>query len=426
MSVERAEESVQRERCLSAGSVEAMDRDELLTLLTPDAMRLLDELPPLVEGHDVVALVSRLRAEGHSPELVAAVLTQANFRRKAAAKFGPFAARMLFTDAGLQQATRLQVAAHHAARFRATGVTKIADLGCGIGADSMAFATLGFDVRSLDADEVTAAIATHNLAVFPNAEVFHGTAEAFALEEGEAAWLDPARRHTERSRDRRSHNPADWSPSLDFAFGLGDDRPIGVKLGPGIPHEALPSDGEAQWVSVGGDVVEATVWRGGAEREGVGRSALLLPRGEGPAHELTASGPAPDAELGPLGEYLHEPDGAVIRAELIGLVAAELEGRMISPSIAWITNDSPATSPFVQSFRVLEELPLDAAKLKRELRSRGIGRVEIKKRGVDVDPAAFRQRLQPKGDGEATLILTRIGERRRAILAERTTPVSAA
>lgn len=425
MSVERADHCVQRERPLSAGSVEVMDREELLTLLTPEAMRLLDELPPLTEGHDLVTLVSRLRTDGHSSALVAAVLAQANFRRKAATKFGPFADRMLFTDAGLQQATRLQVAAHHAARFRDAEVTAIADLGCGIGADSMAFATLGFEVRALDADEVTAAIATHNLVIFPNASVHHGTAESFTLRDDEAAWLDPARRNTERSRDRRSHDPADWSPSLDFAFGLGEVRPIGVKLGPGIPHEALPDDGEAQWVSVGGDVVEATVWRGGTEREGVRRSALLLPRGEGAAHELTASGPAPDAEVGTLGAYLHEPDGAVIRAELIGLVAAQLDGRMISPSIAWITSDSEVSSPFVQSFRVIAELPLDAPKLKRELRARNIGRVEIKKRGVDVDPAAFRQRLQPKGDGEATLILTRLGERRRAILAERVTPASA-
>lgn len=425
MSVERADHCVQRERPLSAGSVEVMDREELLTLLTPEAMRLLDELPPLTEGHDLVTLVSRLRTDGHSSALVAAVLAQANFRRKAATKFGPFADRMLFTDAGLQQATRLQVAAHHAARFRDAEVTAIADLGCGIGADSMAFATLGFEVRALDADEVTAAIATHNLVIFPNASVHHGTAESFTLRDDEAAWLDPARRNTERSRDRRSHDPADWSPSLDVAFGLGEVRPIGVKLGPGIPHEALPDDGEAQWVSVGGDVVEATVWRGGTEREGVRRSALLLPRGEGAAHELTASGPAPDAEVGTLGAYLHEPDGAVIRAELIGLVAAQLDGRMISPSIAWITSDSEVSSPFVQSFRVIAELPLDAPKLKRELRARNIGRVEIKKRGVDVDPAAFRQRLQPKGDGEATLILTRLGERRRAILAERVTPASA-
>ncbi|CAG7844147.1 hypothetical protein USB125703_00372 [Pseudoclavibacter triregionum] len=401
-----------------AASVGEVDRDELLTLLTPESMRLLGELGPLDAKADILRLVARLRGEGHPPERVAAVVAQAALRRKASAKLGPFAERMLFTEAGLQQATRLRVAAHHAERFRAAGVTRIADLGCGIGADAMAFASLGFDVRAVDADEATAAIAAHNLAIFPNARVEHARAEEVALEDGEAAWLDPARRAEGRGgQARRSWDPADWMPSLDFAFGLGDARPLGVKLGPGVPHEALPADGEAQWVSEQGEVVEATVWRGATAREGVGRSALVLGRGR--ADELAAPGPAADAELGELGEYLHEPDGAVIRAELIGLLAERLGARMLAPEIAWMTSDAPADSPFAASFRVREVLPLDAAKLKRAMRERGIGTLEIKKRGVDVDPAELRKRLALRGDGSATLVLTRIGDRRRAILADR-------
>ena len=46
-------------------------------------------------------------------------------------------------------------------------------------------------------------------------------------------------------------------------------------------------------------------------------------------------------------------------------------------------------------------------------------RLEIKKRGVDVDPAQFRRKLELRGDAEATLILTRIGAKRVAILADR-------
>lgn len=404
-------------RAVFAGSVERVERDELLALLTPEAMRLLDGLPPLDAKADIVRLVSRLRAEGHEARLVAAVVGQAALRRRAEAKLGPFASRMLFTEQGLQQATRLQVAAHHAERFRAAGVTAVADLGCGIGADAMALASLGFDVLAVDADEVTAAVAAHNLAPFSNARVVHARVEEVELAPGAGAWLDPARRETSGGRTVRRHDPADWSPSLDFAFGLADERPTGVKLGPAIPHEALPEDGEAQWVSVGGEVVEAAVWRGAVARPGVGRSALVL--GRGGAAELAAEGPAPDAPVGELGSWLHEPDGAVIRAELIGRLAEQLGARMIAPQIAWMTSDEPARSPFAASFRVEEVLPLDEAKLRRALRDRSIGRLEIKKRGVDIDPAAFRRKLAPKGDGEATLILTRIGERRRAILAAR-------
>src|SRR5690606_22081237 len=117
-----------------------MRPEELRVLLSREGLQLLDELPPYESAADVVAIVSRLRAAGHAPELVAAVLTQAKLRGRARAKFGAFAGRMLFTEAGLEQATRLSVAAQHAGRFARAGVARVADLGCGIGGDAMAFA----------------------------------------------------------------------------------------------------------------------------------------------------------------------------------------------------------------------------------------------------------------------------------------------
>jgi len=121
----------------------------------------------------------------------------------------------------------------------------------------------------------------------------------------------------------------------------------------------------------------------------------------------------------PLGAFLHEPDGAVIRARLIGDVARSLDAGTLDERIAYLTSDEPVTSPFVQSFRVREQLPADEKKLARALRERGIGTLEIKKRGVDVDPAQLRTRLKLKGDASATLLLTRIGDKRTAILADR-------
>ena len=420
-----------------------MDRDELLALLTPEAMTLLDEFAGLDTAKDVVGAVTALRRAGADARTSAAVLEQLRLRRRARAKLGSFAERMLFTADGLAQATRLDVAARHAQRFRDAGVRRIADLGCGIGADAMAFAALGFEVVAVERDEVTAAIAAHNLAVFPNATVVHASAEEFDLDGFDGVWLDPARRTaregaTERGASRRLADPADWSPSLDFAFGLAPERAVGVKLGPAIDHELLPGHGEAQWVAVQGELVEYGVWLGAAARPGVRRSALVIgpagPDGRGRADELTATTPvaeAKDAAVGPLGGWLHEPSPAVIRGRFIGRLAQQLDGRMIAPGIAWITTDGPAPTPFAQSFEVLEVLKLDAGALKKELRSRGIGALEIKVRGVDLDPAEFRKRLALRGDESTTLICTRLadggGERRVAILARRAqrTPAAA-
>ncbi|MDL9979080.1 class I SAM-dependent methyltransferase [Microbacterium sp. ASV49] len=393
-----------------------MEMSELRALLTPEGLALLDETRA-AGIPDVARAVSRLRAAGHSADLVSAVVGQARLREKAVAKFGPFASRMLFTRAGLEQATRLEVSARHAGRFRSAGLQSVADLGCGIGGDSLGFAGIGLRVHAVDADEVTAAIAAYNLAPFGDAvSVAHGRAEDADLSGVDAAWLDPARRtagHTETSRV----SAADYTPSLDWAFDLAGRLPTGVKLGPAFDRDLIPQDVEAQWIGVDGSTIELVLWSRELARPGVRRAALVV-RGAA-AHELTAQEDAADEPERELGAFVHEPDGAVIRARLIGDVARSLQAGMVAPGIAYLTGDAALTSPFVSSFRVRETLPADVRGLARALKERGIGRLEIKKRGVDVDPAKLRTSLKLKGDEEATLILTRVGGKHLAILADR-------
>jgi hypothetical protein len=390
---------------------------ELTALLTPDGLRLLDGLDPVESTADVARTVSRLRAAGHSPELVSAIVGQSRLRVKARAKFGDFADRMLFTRAGLEQATRLAVAARHAGRFRAAGIDAVADLGCGIGGDALGFAALGIRVSAIDADEVTAAIAAYNLAPFGDAvSVRQGLAEEADLSGVGGVWLDPARRtsgHSETARVR----PEDYSPPLDWAFDLAGRIPTGIKLGPGLDRTMIPDDVEAQWVSADGSTVELVLWSGALARDGVRRAALVM-RGDD-AWELTSGADADDEAVRPLGAFVHEPDGAVIRARLIGEVARALEAGMLADQIAYLTSDAALTSPFVASFRVRDVLPAEPRALGRALRERGIGRLEIKKRGVDIDPATFRTALKLRGEGSATLLMTRVGSKRLAILADR-------
>jgi len=390
-----------------------METPELMELLSAEGLRLLDSLPPYESKDDVVRSVAALRKAGHSPGLVAAVLSQSKLRAKAAAKFGPFAERMLFTEAGLEQATRLQVAAQHAGRFQRAGVKWVADLGCGIGADALAIAALDLEVTAVERDEVTAAIASFNLAPWSNARVEHADVTEFDLAGVDGVYLDPARRNA----SRRLSNPADWSPSLDFAFGLAERLPTGVKLGPGIDRDLIPANSEAQWISVGHETLEVGVWFGALARPGIRRAALVI--GEQGVAELSGADDSEDAELGSLGEYLYEPDGSVIRARLIGDLARSLGARMIDPTIAYFSTDVRHESPFATRFRVLETFPFDERLLKKELASRRIGSLEIKKRGMDVDPAELRKKLSLKGAASATLILTRVAGKRVALLASR-------
>lgn len=394
-----------------------MDRAELVELLSPEGLRLLDSLPEWDSKADIVRTVAELRRQGHPPGLVATVLSQSKLRARARVKFGEFASRMLFTEAGLEQATRLKVAALHAGRFARAGIGHVADLGCGIGGDALAFAAIDLEVTVADADEITAAIAAYNLTPFPKVRVLHARAEEVALGGIGGAWLDPARRTTTGGTTRRLADAADYSPGLDFSFGLADRMAVGVKLGPGTDRRVIPAGAEAQWVSVDGDVVELAVWLGSVARPGIRRAALVI-HDDGAA-ELTAGADSADAPVGPVGDYLYEPDGSVIRARLIGDLARANGAWMISPGIAYFTADTPLTSPFARGFRVLEHLPADERQLRQALAARHIGTLEIKKRGVDVDPAALRTRLKLRGDEGATIVLTREEGRHVALLVER-------
>jgi predicted TPR repeat methyltransferase len=153
---------------------------DIAPLLTAEGSRLLEAVGPY-DADDALGAATRLRAAGHDPRLVSAVLTQSRLRARAREKFGDFADRMLFTRAGLEQATRLRVAALHARRFADADLVHVADLGCGIGADALALASLDRRVTAVELDETTAAVATLNLLPFPEATVLQADVERLDL-----------------------------------------------------------------------------------------------------------------------------------------------------------------------------------------------------------------------------------------------------
>ncbi|MEY4312725.1 MAG: hypothetical protein RLZZ319_234 [Actinomycetota bacterium] len=389
-----------------------MKRSDVELLLTSEALALLDSLPPYSPRDNVVQSVGRLRDRGVSEDMTRVVLRQRRLRAQAVSKFGDFAARMFFTDAGLQQATRLSVAAHHAARFRTLGAQRVGDIGCGIGGDALALSGLGVVVTAIDRDEATAALAAFNLAPIDSARAECAEAESVDLSRFDALWFDPARRTESTTR----LDPSDWSPSLDWVFDVAARIPSGIKLSPAIPHDLLPDDVEAQWVDDRGDTVECVVWTGALARPGIARSALVL--GDSPA-ELTAEFPDAELEVGDVDEFVYDPSGAVIRAQLLGALADRLGAHGIAENIAYLSAPAFTVTPFAQGFRVIDRLPLDLRTIATYCRDNGIGTLEIKKRGVDIDPAQFRTKLKLSGKKSATLILTRVGDGRVALVCER-------
>jgi hypothetical protein len=406
-----------------------MNSAELQALFTRDAQALLRELSTLESAAssklDVVKLVTQLRGQGHEPAIVAAVLGQLQLRRRALAKFGEFTEELLFSEAGLEQATRLPVAAQHAGRFYEAGISQVTDIGCGLGADSIALASLGISVAAIERDVPTAALAAFNLAPFGDrVTVTVGDAETLDYSGYQALWFDPARR--ELTSDALKSGPGgraarlrpeDFSPNLELVFREAALRPTGVKLSPGLDRELIPAGCEAQWVSHQGDLVELTLWFGSLARPGVARSAMLIGPGRTERFEHPNHSPRP-AAVGELSDFVYEPDASLIRSQLMGELAHQLGLTALAKDTAYLTGPEPIHSPWLRGYRVLDSMPIKETDLRAWVREHEIGTLEIKKRGVDITPEALRPKLKLAGPNSATLILTRLGEGRRALFCE--------
>ena len=186
---------------------------------------------------------NRLAATGrHPPVLVAAALTQARLRVRAAAKFGADADRMYFTPQGLEQSTRASVAAHHATRFAACLPTtrpagRRSSSAPASGPTSSPGRGRGLATDAVDRDPLTVAVARANLDALGLSGMAKVT-EADATEadpSGYAAvFADPGRR-TARGR---VFDPRSYEPPLSTVLDLVGRAPAGcVKVAPGIPHE---------------------------------------------------------------------------------------------------------------------------------------------------------------------------------------------
>ena len=388
----------------------AVDLDAFAWLLTDDGQAVLARAVKATgqDGYDELAVQAQLRRTT-TAERVATAIGQAELRRRAVVKFGDLAQRMYFTHDGLEQATRHSVATHRAGRLQAAVTQSAIDLGCGIGGDLVAFARAGITTAGVDLDPVRVAVARANLAAL---ELAGAVQEADATQVDpspfDVAFADPAR----RGGRGRTFNVEEWAPPWSFVEGLLRGNAC-VKVAPGIPHALVPHGVEAEWVSDRGEVKEAALWSGRLAT--VARRATVI--GDGGLATLTEEDD-PGSDVGDLGAYLYEPDGAVIRAGLVTAVAAGVGGRLLDRKIAYVTSDESFRTPFARSYRVLEELPYREKQLRAALRARGIGRLTIKKRGVDVVPEQLRRRLDLHGEGGATLVLTRRSGAGVALLVE--------
>ncbi len=385
------------------------------------------ELTPATHLRDIEQV---RRAHG---ERAAALIETVRLRRKAVVKL-PAAGEWMFTDDALQQATPALVARHRAARLAGRTVH---DVTCSIGAELSELAAACPVVIGSDLDDVRLAMAAHNVATMPLSAPGSDIGPARASGDGEnrpdvganreavdgprvgrnillakADALTPTTRDTvivadpaRRADGRRTYDPAKLQPPLPDLLAAYAGRDIAVKSAPGLDFDRLGWDGEVEIVSLDGAVREACLWSPGLTEPGITRRATVLDS-RGATTTLTDAAPD-DIPDQPHGDWIIDPDGAVVRAGLVRHYAAKHGLWQLDPQIAYLTGDTVPTG--MRGFRIEDRFELREKTLRAELARRDCGSLEILVRGIDIDPDALRKKLKQRGSTPYTLVITRIG-----------------
>ncbi|MGI9427947.1 MAG: THUMP-like domain-containing protein [Bythopirellula sp.] len=346
------------------------------------------------------------------------VVQQIELRKRATTKFGDLAAQLFFTDVALQQATDLWTARYKAGRV--SSQQPVVDYCCGIGGDLLAFAerapTTGWD----RAPEI-AHLANANLRVTQRAaqgNVLVGDAQAETPSAGEVWHLDPDR----RSEGQRSTQLQFHSPGPELVQRWLQQSPNGVlKLAPAtVVPTAWAEQGELEWVTQNRECRQQIAWFGElATTCGRHRATQLSANLAGDCASFVGTPNLRPALAGQVCRYVFDTNPSIRAAGLTGALAIELDLQSINDGVSYLTAERPIDHPLLTCFEVIDQLPLRVATLSPQLRSLHIGRLEIKKRGVDTDPEQLRKQLKLRGDQWATLLLTRLGASEVALLARR-------
>jgi hypothetical protein len=392
----------------------------MLTVMTTDSedcriLKALRETPELFELLDAesgreLGVQKRLRSE-FDADLVRAAMTLRDLQKRGEVKFDR-SAEMWFDPKGLEQATSQTVAGHKAKRFAGRG--PVSDWCCGIGADAIALATAGCDVEAVDL------LAANCLRTEWNTEVY-GVADRVTTRQADVTTIadrtgllhiDPDRRDR---LGRRITRVEDCSPGLPFLQRVITKFDGGaIKLSPASNFGGKFLDAEIELVSLHGECREATIWFGELAGEESFR-ATSLPSGE----TIAADPLSAWTNVGEPGDFLFDPDPGIVRSGLVDVLAEKLDLRRLDDAEEYLTGDSPVQSPFLQTFRVLDNLPNNPKQYRQAMKAHSFGQAEVKCRHIPIHAEDVRRKLPLDGSEPGVLIFARQSGRARAFVCQR-------
>lgn len=305
---------------------------------------------------------------------------------------------------GLQLSTPEMVAAYIARRLK-TDI--IADLGCGIGGQVIFFSKECMKVYAVERDPEKLEYAKKNCELYgvKNVEFIHGDAlEKSTIEKVSDAniiFSDPARPLSEKERTLSNLEPP-ITEILRLYSGITPE--LAFHAPPQMPPSKITLDCEREYLSLHGQLNRLTLYFGSLKH--CERSAVVLP-----GEARLCSSDAAAIRHGDLGEYVHEPQPSVVKAELLNELAQDAgeKGDEVffykgDARRTLLTSSKPVKSLFFKdSFKVIGKSEMDIRAIKEILKSEQAGKVVLR---FDIEPDRYwdvRKQLEKGLSGNRTL-----------------------
>jgi len=300
-----------------------------------------------------------------------------------------------------EQATAKDISEYKAKMWQSGA--KIADLCCGMGGDSFwlpsGIVASGVDIapeRVLMFNENMERLKQPHRAILQN---------ALEVKSGDFFCIDPARREN-------------LNPSFESVLELSKKFRGGmVKLPPAYPEDELPKETDILYLGDTKDCRECLMLTG-VFGKGIIRAVAIC---EGETFEWQCEKNELqniNSDIRKLGNFILEPVPVLVRSHLFLSEAKKCGFWQIDSTLAYLScEELPHKHKGFAAYKVIDQSSLSTNNVKSMLRKHGIGKITLKKRGVEVVPEAEIHRLSPKGEKEGILFYTRILGEKRAILA---------
>ena len=360
------------------------------------------------------------------------LLAEQRFLRERSKPRFPQPERWLWTDRGLAQASDWWSASFKASLVP-TGAS-VVDACCGAGADLVALAQRG-TVEGVDRDPVAICLANANLKS-------HGLQASAKLASfpplglSPSHWLhvDPDR----RAANRRTCSAEDFCPPVSEILGVASSAAgTVIKVAPKtsftdelaveLAHRSI-----RLWIGNRGEARQQLILLGGAREQLMERfsaprikvgAALVEPERRAdslaPVVQFFGEAAEPASVTNVADDFVYDLHRVLHAAELQMDWAGTHGLAAIGSRDGFFTGPQPIDSPWVQTFKVLDLVSWDDRKVRRALKRLGAGPVEVKNRVHRMDANHFQRRYATSAGRPIAILVSRIGERVRAILAER-------